>query len=142
MELIRLDKTEHSCLASVGQYLGELTPTTITAIGNLDILRNKTLAVFCSNKCPGSIIIKNYDLMRELREKCITVISGFHSVIEQECLNILLKGSQPIIYCPARSLEGMKIKPELKTSLEDGRLLILSPFERKHRRISTSLAET
>src|SRR3990172_12879936 len=129
MELIRLDKTEHSCLASVGQYLGELTPTTITAIGNLDILRNKTLAVFCSNKCPGSIIIKNYDLMRELREKCITVISGFHSVIEQECLNIPLKGSQPIIYCPARSLEGMKIKPELKTSLEDGRLLILSPFE-------------
>ena len=80
--------------------------------------------------------------MRALRERSITVISGFHSAIEQECLNILLKGSQPIIYCPARSLEGMKIKPDLKTPLEEGRLLILSPFEAKHRRISTSLAET
>lgn len=142
MELIRLNKNVHSCLASLDQYLGELTPTTITAIGNLAILRNKSLAVFCSNKCPGSIIIKTYDLMRHLRDKEITVISGFHSAIERECLNILLKGKQPIIYCPARSIEGMKIKPELRKPLEEGRLLILSPFGDKQHRISADLAET
>ena len=142
MELVKIDKNAHSCPASLGRYLGEHEPGTVTALGDLDILRNKSLAVLCSNRCPGSIIIKTYDLMRELREKGVTVISGFHSAIERECLNILLKGSQPIIYCPARSIEGMKIKPELRKPLEAGRLLILSPFEAKHRRISSDFAET
>jgi len=33
------------------------------------------------------------------------VISGFHTPAEKECLRILLRGAQPIIICPARSIE-------------------------------------
>jgi len=141
MELLKLDTSEQGCLVSLSRYLGERAPQTVHAIGNVSILSNKSLAVFCSNRCPGGIIIKTYDLMRELRTKGVTVISGFHSAVERECLSILLKGGQPIIYCPARSIEGMKIKPELRKPLEDGRLLILSPFGDRLRRISSGLAD-
>jgi predicted Rossmann fold nucleotide-binding protein DprA/Smf involved in DNA uptake len=126
--------------SSIAEYLADNAPKTITAIGNPDILQSKTLAFLCSNKCPGNIILKTYDLLRQLRERGITVISGFHSAIERECLNILLKGRQSVIICPARSIEGMRIKPEYRKPLEDGRLLILSPFSGKERRISSDRA--
>lgn len=75
--------------------------------------------------------------MKQLRESGVTVISGFHSPMEQECLNILLKGKQPVIICPARSITGMRIKPEYKNPLGDSGLLILSPFSEKEKRISS-----
>jgi predicted Rossmann fold nucleotide-binding protein DprA/Smf involved in DNA uptake len=126
--------------SSIAEYLADNAPKTITAIGNPDILQSKTLAIFCSNKCPGNIILKTYDVMRQIRERGITVISGFHSAMERECLNILLKGRQSVIICPARSIEGMRIKPEYRKPLEDGRLLILSPFSGKEKRISSDKA--
>ena len=58
--------------------------------------------------------------MKELRVSDITVISGFHSPMERECLNILLRGKQSVIICPARSIEGMRIKSEYKKPLEEG----------------------
>ena len=49
------------------QCLGEDAPTLISALGNLDILQRKKLALFCSVKCPGSLILQTYDLARALR---------------------------------------------------------------------------
>ena len=92
------------------KYLDENSPKVIACIGNLDILKKKTLAVFCSVKCPGNLILQTYDLAQHLRDDGVTVISGFHSPIERECLNILLRGKQSVIICPARSIEGMRIK--------------------------------
>jgi predicted Rossmann fold nucleotide-binding protein DprA/Smf involved in DNA uptake len=136
----QIQQGESNYPSSVAKYLLAETPKIITALGNLDILRNKALAVFCSNKCPGSIILKTYDFMRQVRDEGVTIISGFHSTIERECLNILLKGPQPIIVCPARSIEGMRIKPEYKKPLEEERLLIVSPFAGKKGRISSERA--
>jgi len=81
----------------------------VTVIGNPVILQRNKLALFCSKKCPGNLILKAYDLVHELRESGTTVISGFHTPIEKECLRILLRGDQPIIICPARSIENMRI---------------------------------
>jgi predicted Rossmann fold nucleotide-binding protein DprA/Smf involved in DNA uptake len=46
----------------LGQYLGDKAPARICTIGNLNILANKSVAVICSAKCPGNIIIQTYDL--------------------------------------------------------------------------------
>lgn len=116
--------------------VGVLSPESLTAIGSKNILKKRRLAAFSSVKCPGSIILKTYDLMKQPRKNEVTVISGFHSPMEQECLNILLKGKQPVIICPARSITGMRIKPEYTKPLEEGKLLILSPFSEKEKRIS------
>jgi predicted Rossmann fold nucleotide-binding protein DprA/Smf involved in DNA uptake len=56
--------------------------------------------------------------------------------MERECLTILLRGTQPVIVCPARSINNMRINKKYKKPLKDERLLFLSPFEENQRRIS------
>lgn len=79
---------------SLVQHLGHSAPVELSALGNFDILQKKTLALFCSVKCPGDLILKTYDLAQQLREAEVSVIGGFHSPMERECLTILLRGNQ------------------------------------------------
>jgi predicted Rossmann fold nucleotide-binding protein DprA/Smf involved in DNA uptake len=122
--------------------LAEDAPARISVLGNLDILKENKIAFFCSSKCPGDIIIKTYDLAKKWLDDGVTVIGGFHSPVEQECLTVLLRGKQPVIVCPARSIEGMRINEEYKKPLEEGRLLILSASEKKERRITSETSQT
>lgn len=120
--------------------LGSNAPESISALGNIAILEQPALGLFCSIKCPGSIILQTYDLMCELREAGVPVIGGFHSPMEQECLRLLLRGKQPVTICPARNIPK-RIPADWKKPLEEGRLLILSPFAEKHHRITAQLAQ-
>lgn len=99
------------------------------------------MALFCSRQCPGSFIIQTHDLAHAFREAGIAVIGGFHSPVEQECLTVLLKGAQPLIICPARSLASMRVPVEWRAPIERGRLLLLSPFPKKQRHLTTDLAQ-
>ena len=114
--------------ARLRRAFGSAVPATVAMLGNLDILRQRTLAVFCSIRCPGDLILAAYDLALALRDGGVAVASGFHSPVEQECQRILLRGSQPLVICPARPLEGMHLPAEWRTALDRGRLLLLSPF--------------
>jgi predicted Rossmann fold nucleotide-binding protein DprA/Smf involved in DNA uptake len=127
--------------SNLAQDIGEKTPKRIAALGNLAILHSKPLALICSVKCPGNLILQAYDIAKVLREAEVPVIGGFHSPMERECLRILLRGPQPIIICPARSLDGIRLPKEYKKPLDQGRLLLLSPFPDKLRRatVKTSL---
>jgi hypothetical protein len=62
MNLVTLNRTNYDSLATLSKYLGKHASETLTAVGNSNILQNKSLAVFCSNKCPGNIILKTYEL--------------------------------------------------------------------------------
>ncbi len=84
--------------------------------------------------------MRAYDTARRLRDEGITVISGFHSPIEQECLRILLRGKQPIIVCPARAIAGMRIPAECRPAFEAGRLLYFSPFVESPKRVTRDSA--
>jgi predicted Rossmann fold nucleotide-binding protein DprA/Smf involved in DNA uptake len=121
-------------------FLGERAPAVITALGNLEVLGSKKLAFFCSVRCPGKLILAAHDLCQEIRNKHITVVGGFHSPVEQECLNVLLRGSGSVIICPARSLKGMRLPAELKAAMKQGRILYLSPFKDRLRRATTQMA--
>lgn len=110
-------------------------------MGETSLLKASKLALFCSIQCPGRLILQTYDLAQALRDAGRTVIGGFHSPMEQECLTLLLRGKQPIVICPARSLENLRVPLAWRSALEAGRLLILSPFEAKHRRATAGLAQ-
>jgi predicted Rossmann fold nucleotide-binding protein DprA/Smf involved in DNA uptake len=110
-------------------------------IGNIDILNRKLLGFFCSIKCPGDIILKTYDLARSFRDAGIPLISGFHSPIEKDVFDLLLSGSQPLVVCPARSIENMRIPNAWREAIDNSRLLVLSPFKKKHKRVTASLSE-
>lgn len=86
------------------------------------------------------MILKAHDLSQSLRQVGVTVIGGFHSPIERECLTILFRDSQAVIICPARSIKGMRIRAEYKKPLEQGRLLMLSPFKESGRRNTVETA--
>ena len=120
-------------------YLKTEAPETIWGRGNINllpgadtILNGELWALFCSSKCPGEIILKAHDLAQTFKEKGIPTIGGYHSPVEQECLRVLLRGAQPILYCPARSIEKMRLKPAWKDAFAEERLLILSIFENRH----------
>lgn len=124
----------------LSQHLNDAAPQELLTLGNLEILQCKTLALFCSVKCPGDLILKTYDFAQQLREAEVTVIGGFHSPMERECLTILLRGNQPLIVCPARNLKNMRLPSAYKKPLDQGRLLLLSTFSEKEHRHTAELA--
>lgn len=61
--------------------------------------------------------------------------------MEKECLRLLLRGTQPVIICPARTLTGMRLPTEWRDPLDNGRLLVLSGFADGQRRVTAELAQ-
>ena len=116
-------------------------PAMLWAYGPIDIIAEPTIGLFCSSQCSGSIILKTFDVITKMRDEGQIIIGGFHSVMEWECLGVLLRGRQPVVWVPARSIAGMRLKPGLQPAFEEGRLLILSPFTPAQNRITKALAQ-
>jgi predicted Rossmann fold nucleotide-binding protein DprA/Smf involved in DNA uptake len=112
------------------ERLGELAPSKLIALGNLAILSEPKTGLFCSVRCPGDAILGAYDSARKLRDEGVTVVSGFHSPVEKECLRIMLRGKQPIVICLARAFGKIRLPSDWRRALESGRLLLLSTFDK------------
>lgn len=110
-------------------------------LGNKELLQLNKTAFLCSRKIPASVVLKCYDWAIEQRDKGKCIISGFHSQLEKDVLHYLLKGKQPIIIALARGLKE-KIEPEFQKPLEQGRLLIITPFDKKVKRVTEQTAAT
>jgi predicted Rossmann fold nucleotide-binding protein DprA/Smf involved in DNA uptake len=123
----------------LSERLGADAPPQLKALGNLDLLACPKTALFCSARCPGHVILPAYDQAAKWRDEGRCVISGFHSPVERECLGVLLRGKQPIIICPARSLPA-RLPTEWAKPLADSRLLVLSRFPSGHDRQTARLA--
>src|SRR5438105_13983321 len=94
--------------------LGDTSPPALFAVGPIELLPGRKTALFCSARTPGDAILRAHDTARHLRDDGATVISGFHSPLEKECLRILLRGKQPINMCPARARGSVRIAGELR----------------------------
>lgn len=136
-----IDRYNPSYPNLLDKRLGKDAPVRLWAIGRPDLIRIPKTALFCSKICPGDAILQAMDQAQKWRNQRRCIISGFHSPIEKECLQILLRGRQPIIICPARSLEKMRIPMEWHEAIETGRILLLSPFEPSQRRLTAALSE-
>jgi len=153
--------------AELADYLGEQAPATVALWGERHIWFKRdapVLALFCSAKAPAGIMLQVHDLAQCWRTGGVTVISGFHSPVERECLAVLLRGlgraieketgfsrknpvsrkrgPGPVIVCPARGLTRMRLKREYKEPMSAGRLLLMSPFGGKVRRMTADTALT
>ncbi len=109
-------------------------------LGNLSLLDEPLTALFCSNRCPGDLILRTYDLARAMRDAGVPIIGGFQTPMERECLRLLLRGTQPVVVCPARGIDNIRIPRDWHPALDDGRLLVLSPFPAAARRPTAELA--
>lgn len=135
--------------AELTDYLGKQAPAMVALWGERGIwfkrdpdLNEPLLTLFCSAKAPASILLQVHDLAQGWRTGGVTVISGFHSPVERECLTVLLRGLAPVIVCPARGLARMRLKRGYKEPMAAGLLLLMSPFGEKVRRMTADTALT
>ena len=51
-------------------------------------------------------MLKALDWIGRARDEGIAIVSGFHSPVEQQALNVLLRGKQPIVHLPGAVISG------------------------------------
>lgn len=115
---------------------------TLWSHGNAALLDQPLDALLCSKACPGAKIIEAMDLAQRWRAEDRAVISGFHTLVEKECLRIFLRGPQPIVICPARGLDPFQLPVDWQTKFRRGELLLVSLFDSAIRRPTRETAET
>jgi predicted Rossmann fold nucleotide-binding protein DprA/Smf involved in DNA uptake len=116
----------------------------IRVVGDATIIDRSKVALFCSVKCPGKLILETYDLAKRFRNEGVLVISPFHSPMEQECLRILLRSPHPVIWCLARGLyRQIPSKPvDCQPAVAEGRLVMATTFPDTVRHITAETATT
>jgi hypothetical protein len=122
------------------QRLGSDAPKRIMVAGATVSLSAPMTAFFCSKETPGATILKAFDQAAAWRDMGQCIISGFHSPLEQQCLEILLRGKQPIVMALARGISVLRLPAPQRKAFDDGRLMIISPFSSTKRRASVDLA--
>ena len=88
--LLSLSGADARYPAAIQAFLGPDAPAAITALGDLALLDHRPLAIFCSSRCPGKLIVQASDLAHALADRGAAVIGGFHTPVERACLEILL----------------------------------------------------
>ena len=115
-------------------------PEALYTLGNLTLLDRRYVGFICSVRCPGSLILRAFDLAQHLRALDQPVISGFHAPLEREVLGVLLRSPVPLVKALARGLPK-RVEPELQEPLAQGRLLLVSPFAPTVRRATREQAD-
>lgn len=118
----------------------EVTVNGTYRIGNSLELASRKLAMFCSTKCTGMVILKSYKFASIVHGLELTIVGGFHSPVERDCLDILLRGAGSVVVCPARRLNASRLPIEWQKAIDSGRMLLMSPFDEKQKRATAGLA--
>ena len=111
----------------------------LNSIGKFELKSVHWTAFFCSVRCPGDIILKSYDLAQKWRAEGQAVIGGFHSPVEKEVLKIMLRSTAQVCIVLARGLPK-RIPAEFRKPIDEGRLVLVSPFEVKIKRATAESA--
>jgi hypothetical protein len=113
----------------VSRRLGDCAPPVLCVVGDGSLLGAIDLALLCSVSCPGSVIIKTLDAIRDIRDAGIVVAGGFHSPMERDCLHFLLRGPQHVVLSPAHGIDNLSIGGDEQAALREGRLTVVSVIE-------------
>ncbi len=133
MDILELGKLNHP-------FVGQLEFTSLDCVGDTSLLDSPMIGVFSSAKCPASQILKAHDYAKEIRNGELGIISGFHAPAEKEVLEVLLKGTCPIVVVMGRRLEGARIPAVWKTEVEKGRMLVISPFKEYQKYVTKEIS--
>ena len=126
IQMFSSNKTPPKQLGPWDRFSGR-PPVKLHSSGNLALLDQSATAFFCSTACPGDKILEAYEWARHQCDTGGTVISGFHTPVEKDILDILSRRGANLIWVPGRDLP-MTIDAAFKKPTDENRLLILSPF--------------
>ncbi len=131
---------EHGYPGRLLRRLGADAPPTLTMVGAPEPLLGSLTALLCSKEAPGGTILRAFDQAAAWRDAGQCVISGFHSPLERQCLDNLLRGKQPIVMALARGLGSLRLSTPQRKALDNGRLTLISPFPPAEKRVTADLA--
>ena len=66
MDVLYLAQEDRRYPSVLRDYLSKNVPKRIAVTGNINILKNKTLAFFCFVKCPENLALQSLDLAQSL----------------------------------------------------------------------------
>ncbi len=114
----------------------------VAYLGNKTLLKCEKVGFFASRRILPEAVMACLDWATRMRDEGVCVMSGFQSPLEKEVLNILLKGTSPLILVLARRMwEERHIPSVFRKPLKEGRLLIVSPVAQTVVRIDSRSAE-
>ena len=140
-DVVRISVGESAYPARLSRLMGKRAPTSLTLCGNARLLHQPLLALLVSQRCPGAILLEAFDTVRSIRSGDCSVVGGFHSPMEQQCLESLLLQQVGVVAVLPRPIAGMRMPAEWRGPLDQGRLLVLSPFPEGNRRSTRERAK-
>lgn len=98
-------------------------------LGNTSLLDRKKIGYFASGTIASLSVLPTLDWAAEVaKREDVAVVSGFHSKMEREVLDFLLRGKCGIICVLARSIYK-KIPDKYFEAYNAGRVLFIAPFK-------------
>lgn len=94
MDIRRIERGDPDYPEAYAARMGDAALTRLYAMGDAAILRAPLLGLVCSITCPGAVVIKTLDAIRALRDAGAVLVGGFHSPMERECLDVLVRGAR------------------------------------------------
>jgi hypothetical protein len=94
------------------------------------------LGLFCSQTCPGDIILKAQDWANSRDSTSSPVIGGFHTPIGRDVLRILLRGTASVTIVVARAIDGWRASPDIKHAVASGSAQLISPYPARSAAVS------
>lgn len=112
-------------------------PPKLLCSGKQALLNGKLLAIVSAREMDPDLAAKSRELLAQLASlKEVSFISGWHSPLENEALQILARNAAPIIFCLAKSLQRFIPPPEIENRVKQGQVLLLTHCGPKAKRIS------
>ncbi len=110
-------------------------------LGNTSLLDLKKVGYFASGTIASLSVLPTIDWAAEVAKRDdVAIVSGFHSKMEREVLDFLLRGKCGIICVLARSIYK-KIPDKFCEAYNTGRVLFIYPFETSATRASRHLCQ-
>lgn len=98
-------------------------------LGNTSLLDRKKIGYFASRKIASLSVLPTLDWAADVAQRNdVAIVSGFHSKMEREVLDFLLRGKCGIICVLARSIYK-KIPEKYREAYNAGRVLFIAPFQ-------------
>lgn len=98
-------------------------------LGNTSLLDRKKIGYFAASKIASLSVLPTLDWGVEVaKHEDVAIVSGFHSKMEREVLDFLLRGKCGIICVLARSIYK-KIPDIYREAYNSGRVLFIAPFK-------------
>lgn len=110
-------------------------------LGNTSLLDRKMIGYFASSNIASLSVLPTLDWATKVaKREDLAIVSGFHSKMEREVLDFLLRGKCGIACVLARSIYK-EIPDKFREAYNAGRTLFIAPFKTSATRTSRHLCQ-